>query len=386
MQESIAVNPHMRIAQVVCTFPPYHGGMGSVCFHNALELARRGHDVTVFTLDYGRLTYDNDPADCRIVRLKTPLIYGDGGIAPQLYARLKGFDVIHLHYPFYGSSEYVYLASLLRGQKYFLTYHSDNYGTTLFKKIMIGTYDRVLPKRLIRRAALVGALSMEHLRNSRVADFVDWQKVVEMPNGIDTERFRPCKKDKGLLEKHGLRDKVVVIFVGNFYLYKGLHYLIEAVSGIRDERIVLLVVGGGYEEVRYRKQVKDMGLEKRVIFAGKALDEELPLYYNLSDFLVLPSTHTESFGVVVLEAMASGKPVIVTSLPGPMALVNEGQCGLIAKVGDVDDLKSKIERLAYNEEKRLEMGRAAREKAVEKYSWEIIGARLEKALLRVAGE
>ena len=373
----------MKIAEVVCTFPPYHGGMGSVCLYNASELIKRGHDVTVFTLDYGRLSYD-DPDHLNVVRMKTPFTYGDGGVAPQLYKMLKGFDVIHLHYPFYGSAEYVYMASLLRGQKYFLTYHSDVYGTNLLKKMLVSTYNKLLLKRLIRRADLVGALSMEHLRSTRVAPFVDWDRVVEMPNGIDIDRFKPREKSQELLEEHGLDGKVVVLFVGNFQVYKGLHFLIEAISRIKDEKVVLFIVGGGYEEMRYKKQVLTMGLQKRVIFAGpKSPEKDLPLYYNLSDFIVLPSTHTESFGMVALEAMASGKPAIVSSIPGPSQLVSDGEDGLIAKVGDIDDLKAKIELLAYDENRRLEMGRMAREKAVEQYSWDKIGQNLEEFLIKI---
>ena len=92
----------MKIAEVIATFPPHHGGMGYVCYHNALELARRGHEVTVFTLDHGRQSYDDDPGEFKIVRLRTPMMYGDGGIVPQLFSGLKGFDIIHLHYPFFG--------------------------------------------------------------------------------------------------------------------------------------------------------------------------------------------------------------------------------------------------------------------------------------------
>jgi glycosyltransferase involved in cell wall biosynthesis len=361
--------------------------MGYACFHNSLELARRGHDVTIFTLDYGRMTYDNDPADFEIVRFNAPIMYGDGGVVPQLYFHLKGYDVIHLHYPLYGSAEYVYLASLLRRQKYFLTYHMDVYGTTLLKRLIIDAYDRLLLKRLLGRAELLGALSMEHLKSTRAAGLVDWNKVVELPNGVDSGKFRPREKDRGLTEKYGLEDKVVALFVGNLYAFKGMHLLIEAISRIKDDKVVLLVVGGGYEEMRYREQVKKMGLKQRVIFAGtKSPDEDLPLYYNLGDFLVLPSTHSESFGLVAVEAMASGKPVVVSSLPGPSGLVNDGKVGLIAKVGDVDDLKEKIELLAYDETRRLEMGKAARQKVVEKYSWLKIGDRLEEVLIRVAGK
>jgi glycosyltransferase involved in cell wall biosynthesis len=375
----------MKIAEVIATFPPYHGGMGYVCYHNALELARRGHDVTVFTLEHGRSSYDSDPGEFKIVRLRTPVMYGDGGIVPQLYTRLKGFDIIHLHYPFFGGAEYVYLATLLCGRKYFLTYHMDVYGNTLLKKLLIGAYSKLFMKRIIQKAEMLGALSREHLKSSQAARFVDWSKVVDMPNGVDTDIFSPREKNEALLDKHGLRDKVVVLFVGNLQPFKGLHILIDAMAMVKDERIVLLIVGGGYCETNYRMQVKEKGLQERVLFAGpQSIDENLPLYYNLCDFLVLPSTYSESFGLVVLEAMASGKPAIVSSLPGPSHLIDHGKDGLIVKTGDREDLKIKIEYLGINTVIRQGMGMAAREKVLKKYRWDAIGAHLEKTLKKIA--
>lgn len=360
--------------------------MGYVCFHNSRELARRGHEVTVFTLEHGRSSYETDPKDFRIVRLKTHLIYGDGGMVPQLFTLLKGFDVIHLHYPFFGGAEYVYLASLLRRQKCFLTYHMDVYGNTHLKRCFLAAYEPLLTKRIITRAELVGAVSTAHLKSSKIAGVVDWNRVVELPNGVDADRFRPCGKDPLLVQKFGLNDKTVVLFVGNLQPFKGLHILIEAVSKISDKKVVLLVVGSGYAEEEYRRLTLEKGMQDRVIFAGAQSHEgSLPSYYNLCDFLVLPSTHSESFGLVVLEAMASGKPVIVSALPGPARLVREGKTGLIAKIGDPEDLRDKIEYLSNEPSLRREMGAAAREEVVAIYSWETIGGRLESEFLNMIG-
>jgi glycosyltransferase involved in cell wall biosynthesis len=374
----------MKIAEIVATFPPYHGGMGYVCYHSARELGRRGHDVTVFTLDHGGATYGPDLAGFDVVRLKSPLIYGDGGIVPNLYSRLKGFDIAHLHYPFFGGAEYVYCASRSRGLPYFLTYHMDVCGTTFLKRLIIGAYEPLLKGRIVGRAGMVGALSFEHLRSSKAARFADWAKVVEMPNGVDSERFRPREKKRELVERYKLEGKTVVLFVGNLQPFKGLHLLIDVMTSLRDNGIVLLVVGGGYGESEYRKTVKSRGLQEKVIFAGPQAQElDLPFYYNLGDFLVLPSTHSESFGLVVLEAMASGLPAIVSSLPGPSQVVEEGRDGLIAKVGDAQDLKEKIVYLTREKEIRRNMGIAGREKVVKKYSWECVGERLEKILTEI---
>jgi glycosyltransferase involved in cell wall biosynthesis len=201
---------------------------------------------------------------------------------------------------------------------------------------------------------------------------------VDIPNGVDTAVFQPREKNAELIERHGLSGKTVVLFVGNMQPFKGLQVLIDAMGLIPNDRIMLVIVGGGYAEKDYRKQVQARGLENRVIFAGPQKPAGLlPAYYNLCDLLVLPSTYSESFGLVVLEAMASGKPVIVSSLPGPASLVEPGKDGLVAAVGDAVDLKNRIEDLAGNPALREEMGTAARKKALEQYSWETIGKKLE---------
>jgi glycosyltransferase involved in cell wall biosynthesis len=358
--------------------------MGYVCYHNALQLALRGHDVTVFTLDHRRLPCGKDPSSFKVVRLHTPLLYGDAGAVPQLSWRLDDFDVVHLHYPFYGGAEYVYLASVLRKKRYLLTYHMDVHGNDLFKKLILGGYEPLLTRRIIRGASAIGALSIEHLQSSRVAPYIDWGRVIELPNGVDAELFRPRAKDLHLIDKFKLAGKTVVLFVGNLQPFKGLGLLIEAIAQLKKPDVVLLVVGGGYGEERYRNQVRELKLGDRVIFAGpQSPKDELPAYYNLGDFLVLPSTHSESFGLVVLEAMSSGIPAIVSSLPGLSQVVEQGRDGLVAQVGDRLDLLNNIELLLESVGLRVQMGAAARDKVMAKYRWEKVGDMLEKALLRI---
>lgn len=377
----------MKIAEVVAVFPPYHGGTGYVCFHNAVELARRGHEVTVFTLDFKSRTYKDLNDNFKVVRLKTPFLYEGGGMTPQLYSKLASFDIIHLHYPFYGGAEYVYLSSLLRSRRYFLTYHMDVFGTTALKRLLIGMYEFFFVKKIIKRADRIGALTIEHLRSSKVSHFVDWGKVVEIPNGVDTEKFRPRNKNMQLIEKHSLKGKTVALFVGNLQPFKGVHLLIDAIAGIKEKELCLLIVGEGYGEKEYKRQVISKGLEDRVIFAGpQSPDGHLPDYYNLGDFLVLPSTHSEAFPLVVLESMASGKPAIVSSLPGPSQLIENGRDGLIAKVDDRDDLRDKIKYLASHRDICINMGNAGRQKVINKYRWSSISEKLEEIFYDIIRE
>jgi glycosyltransferase involved in cell wall biosynthesis len=375
----------MKIAQVIGTFPPHHGGMGYICFHNTVELAKRGHEVTVFTLDYGVDYHQLSEQNFSIVRLKTPLRYGDAGMAPQLFGMLEDFHIIHLHYPFFGSAEYVYLAHIFKKKKFFLTYHMDVFGDTKLKKLIISGYEPLLMKRIVTSSQGICSPGNEYLKSTKAGAIIPWDKVMQVGyGGVDVKRYAPRERDKSLIQKHGLENKTVALFVGNLIPFKGLHILIDAIAEIDNANLVLLIVGGGYNEEAYKKQAKALGVKDRVIFAGPQFpDRKLPAYYNTSDFLVLPSTHSESFGLVVIEAMASGKPAIVSALPGPSQLVNHGIDGLITKIGSRTDLKNNLLTLAGDRSRCEKMGELARKKVVEKYTWEKIGDQLESAFKKI---
>ena len=375
----------MKIAEVVAIFPPDPGGTGFVCLNNARELARRGHTVTVFTINYGGGTPLDSFGGFDIQRLATPLISGGGAVVPQLYSKLRGFDIVHLHYPFFGGAEYVYLSSLVRKQKYFLTYHMDVPGTSLMNKCLVKTYEALFFRRILNRASRIGAVSFPHFERSKAARYIAAEKVVEIPNGVDTDLFSPRGKDRELVDRYHLEEKTVILFVGHLIPLKGLPVLLEAISLLKRADLALLVVGKGHAENEYRKTVLDRGLEKTVFFAGHQPQRELPRYYNTCDLLVLPSVRVESFGMVVLEAMASGKPAIVSSLPGPMQLVDDGVDGLVAAANDPRDLMKKIDALVREPLKKEAMGAAARQKMLARYSWDRIGDRLDKILREVAG-
>ena len=112
---------------------------------------------------------------------------------------------------------------------------------------------------------------------------------------------------------------------------------------------------------------------------------DLPDYYRSADFLVLPSTHSESFGLVVLEAFASGKPAVVSSLPGPAALVDEGKDGLVARAGDAAALREAMLRLHRDRPLREAMGTAGCEKVRERFTWGAVAEKLEEAFFRIVG-
>ncbi len=372
----------MKIAEIVASFPPHHGGTGYICFQNAMALAGLGHDVTVFAVDYGDIKTRPDPDEITVVRLKPKLRYRDGAILPQLLPRLRGFDIFHLHYPFYGGAEFVLAASLLYQTPYLATYHMDVHGLSFIQNALINTYESMFQRAVIKRASAVAGPSREFLAQSKVSSLLNSERVADiLYGGVDTGVFYPRPRPADLVEKHRLEDKTVILFVGNLQPFKGLHILMQALAKLEERHdLVLLVAGGGYGEPEYRRLSNELKIEDRVIFAGpQSQSGRLPDYYALGDFLTLPSTHSESYGLVILEAMATGLPVIVSNLPGPSQLVEAGKDGLPVAPSNDEALADAIKWMLDHPEKRKKMGAAAVEKAG-RYTWQQAGKELEATL------
>ena len=142
--------------------------------------------------------------------------------------------------------------------------------------------------------------------------------------------------------------------------------------------ISLRVVGGGDLLTHYQRLAAELKISDRVQFLGKVDDEALVRAYREASFLVLPSINQgEAFGLVLLEAMSSGKPVIASNLPGVRSVFTEGQEGLLVEVGDTGDLAEKILKLAEDEAMRDQMGRRGRELVMKKYQAELAEQELE---------
>ena len=372
----------MKIAHVTATFPPYHGGTGVVCYHNALGLARLGHQVTVYTADEALNDY-RYPSEIAVHHLPVLFRLGNAPLLPSLW-NLAGFDVVHLHYPFYFGAETLFLKSLLRGSPYVVTYHQDVLfdGWLRFPERL---HHALLGRQILGRAAKVLATSQDYARASRLGPLARARPglVDELPNGVDARRFHPGVEGGAVRDHYNLRpEDRTVLFVGALdraHYFKGIGVLLQALGHISDPALRLLVVGDGDLRATYQSQAQALGLGERVTFCGRVPDADLPAHYAASDLLVLPSTTMgEAFGVVLLEAMACGKPVIASNLPGVRSVVDDGRDGLLVRPGDVEDLAEKVQRLLADGSARREMGVRGRKKVEERYDWPRIVPRLEE--------
>jgi len=368
----------MKIAQVVCAFPPYKAGIGNVAFDFADILSRSGQAVTVFTPRYGGVQsggHDNFKVD----RLRPLLKYGNGAFIPGLFFKLSGFDIVHLHYPFFGAAEAVWLAKLAYGKKLrlFVHYHMDTDELSAVARIL-SLPSRLIRDFLFRSAESISCASLDYIENSGLSDFYRRypHKFHETLFGVDTEKFYPVG------DRRGSPGPAKILFVGALdraHYFKGLDTLLGAVAGLPAGACRLQVIGEGDLRPGYEKRARELKIGDRVEFIGHADEENLIKYYQTADIFVLPSINRhEAFGLVLLEAMASGVPVIASSLPGVRKVFQEGIQGLLAEPGSVDDLRDKLNELLDDPQKRISMGRAGRVLAEERYKKELIEERLKK--------
>jgi glycosyltransferase involved in cell wall biosynthesis len=364
----------MKIAHVTATFPPYRGGTGTVCYHNALQLAKLGHEVTVFTArQAGAEDHLSDPPGVAVRRLPVLFRLGNAPFLPGLLG-LKGFDLIHLHHPFIFGAEMVWAVSRLHGIPYVLTHHNDLVGDG-FRRHLFGAYSALWTRLVVGGATKFAVVSKDHAAHCRLADLfrARWDDVVEIPNGVDTALFRPDLDGSVARQRLGiLEDARVILFVGALdraHHFKGVDLLLRALAQVPDDNCVLVLVGDGDLRRRHEQQARELGLGGRVSFAGSRGHDELPGLYAAADLVVLPSFPPESFGVVLIEAMACGKPVVANGIPGVRSVVKDGENGLLARAGDVLDLSAKLQMLLDDPPRRQRMGELGRKRAEETYAW-----------------
>lgn len=370
----------MRIAHITATFPPYRGGTGNVCAHNARELARRGHEVTVLTAAVAGAPAEETWEGVRVRRLRPLARVGNAPLLPGLAAAARGFDIVHLHYPFFGG-ELAALAARSR-TPLVITYHQDVLlgGPMGFAaRALTATAGRLT----LRAAERVLYTSLDYSLSSHSRGLLRGREghIGELPNGVDISFFRPGL-DATLLRGRlaiGPEQRIALLVAGldRAHYFKGVSVFLQALRAL-GPAVCGVVVGDGDLRAAYETEAAALGIADLVRFVGRVDDHELPLYYNLADLAVLPSTTMgEAFGLVLVEAMACGKPVVASALPGVRTVVEQGQDGLLVPPGQAAPLAEAIGRLARDNDLRRAMGRRGRARVEARNSWERVVDRLE---------
>jgi glycosyltransferase involved in cell wall biosynthesis len=301
-------------------------------------------------------------------------------------AGVRGFDVVHLHYPFIFGAELTLLGRLRRASRRqaLLVHYKNRLVAGGVRGVAFGAYERTVAPALIRAADRVCVLSPDHANSVpylRRAGERSPQKLIEMPNGVDTELF--STGDGGeMRESLGIPGSApVVAFVATLdraHHFKRLDLAIEAIAR-SNEHPHLVVAGGGELLDDFRGVAKRAGVGDRVHFLGAVPHGELPGVLRAADVFLLTTEPPESFGIVLIEAMACGLPAIATDYPGVRAVIDEGETGLLAPAGDAAAVAKALDRLAGDEALREQLGAAGRAKAEREWSWPHLVDRMDAA-------
>ncbi len=201
---------------------------------------------------------------------------------------------------------------------------------------------------------------------------VDSEKICIVPNGVDVEAFKPLENQKELKKQFGLGQGPCVLFIGNLIPRKGLPLLVEAAKKIvkQQPETKFLIAGVGPLKNYLIKTVQDAKLTTNFMFLGRVSEKLLPTLYNCSDVFVLPSIQ-EGQGIVLLEAQASGKPVVGFDIGGVREAVQNGETGLLVNVVESDALADSLIKLLNDRDLRQRMGVNGRKFVVENFTWDI---------------
>lgn len=358
----------MNILEVVVRFHPYVGGVENSVYHLGRRLAARGHRVRVVCADEPA----GSPAEVEgmaVVRLPWRGKVGNTNVAYGLRRALRRErpDVIHTHIPTALFADAAVSASRALGVPLVLTYHNDLTGEGL-KGLLAGFYNRAFLPRLLAASARVVVTNPLYPVHSPFLTPED-PKLAVIPWGVEEGAFAPPPVEPPA------PPPLVVGFLSLLdeqHHYKGLDDLLRAIATLEGDPPVRLRVGGAGEELAgWRRRVAEMGLADRVELPGFIPAAELNAFLGSCHVFALPSTdgRREGFGLVLLEAMACGRPVLTTPIVGIAADVEPRGVGVLVPPGDPAALANTLRDLYGRRAELPEMGRRARRLVEERYTW-----------------
>lgn len=386
----------MKLAHFISNFPKRYQtesyGKSLAAYNLCLELAHKGHDVSVFTVSDDNRDHNETINGINVYRFRSFLSCRSERFSYNiLYKSLKyDFDIVHLHSGISMATAAGYIYAIKKNKPLVITWHGDSvreHGrySGLIPGMAAQFYKIFMANTLLSRSDVIISPSKTYINESRfLRDYKE--KVLVIPNGINLNQFEICYSKEDCRHKLGLKSKYIILFVGTLYPLKGPQILLEAIPKIikHINDITFLFVGGGDVD-SYKNMSYQNGIDRYVKFTGYISEELKPLYYTSSDIFCLPSVGShEIFGIVNLEAMACGIPIVASRIGGVPDLVKNGENGLLIQPQNSNELAEAITYLLMNETIRNKMGINAREK-VGAYSWNKIAFATEKLYRELCG-
>jgi glycosyltransferase involved in cell wall biosynthesis len=368
----------MKVAMVVSHFDQ---DVGSYEYYLCRELAKLGHEVTLYTSDRRRPGYpgigkrltDQGEMATGVQLKRIPAIFELYQIPfmPKLGKVLEQdrIDVIHSNELFQLCSLSAARAAKKKKVPFILTQHGHK--KPLNKAIWLPYWlvEKTMGKHVMNCAQKIIALTSD-VEQYLVKNGVPQTKVEVVSTGVPTELYSP--DIPSALPNYGIAQKDnVILFVGRLVENKGIVYLIESFKMVKEavDNAKLVVVGTGILEQNLKQLVRKLDLEAEVVFLGQVPQQSMPQIYSGASVFVLPTIYKEPFGIAAVEALSSGVPVIASNIDGLRVIVKDGEVGYLVQPKDVAGLASNIIKVLTTGGLRAQLSRNARQRALEEFSW-----------------
>lgn len=352
------IDKAMKVLHVGKFYPPHMGGIETHVQVLCRQLQKRV-DVEVLVASETKDDEEFWDDGVKVTRVGTRFKLSGAPVCPGLSGKIRRAkaDLVHLHLP-NPPAILSYLASGHRGQVV-ATYHSD----IVRQQLLAKAFDPIL-RLFLRKCAAIIATSQKYVETSPIlSDYVDRCRII--PYGIPIKQFSAY--DTAAIDRirkqYGSR---LIISVGRLIYYKGFMHLVDAMSRIDGH---LLVIGEGHLREDLESRARANNVSDKITFLGEVHNDDIVPYYHAADVFALASiARSEAFGIVQLEAMACGKPVVNTSLDSGVPCVSlHGKTGLTVPPNDPLALASAINRLLDDSKLREAYGQAARVRVDEEF-------------------
>lgn len=382
------IKKQLKILQVVPYFYPAwaYGGIPRVAYELSKELAKKGHDVTVYTTD----VLDQDSRyvfkDRRSIVNGIKVYYFKNlsnffaynyqiflpiGLAHFVRKTLPKFDIIHLHGHRNFLNNIIHYYALKCKKPYILSGH----GTVLrierriFTKVV---FDKVFGQQILRDAVHFVAVSENEVKQYGKMG-IKKERITVIYNGIDLDIYIKFPPKDNFRKEYNLLGKKVILYLGKITPRKGIDFLVRAFSELKIDDAMLVIAGNdmGFKN-KVKKIIDERSVVDRVIFTGLLVGEKKLAAYWDADVLVYPAIH-EIFGLVPFEAILCGTPVIVTDDCGCGEIIGREDIGYVVKYRDICGLMDKIGEVLNEKDAAQERVKKGREFIVNHLNWEWIG-------------
>jgi glycosyltransferase involved in cell wall biosynthesis len=333
----------MKILQVTSVFPPHIGGLENVVYNISKGLIEEGHQVTVYTTNLPRSKAHELKNGITINRIPVLFAVFGAPIAIFLpYMMKENVDLVHVHVPPVLGATSALVFSRIKRIPVVLTFHNDTVGKNFVQRLLAGVYNVFLNRLILENVKLITVPSQAYEVELKRRG-IDDNKIKVINNGIDFSIMHANSNSNRLKAQLGFSGKKMILFVGALEKRKGVEFLIKALPIIKEkvQDAKLLIVGNGSEKNHLEELANSLDSPEGVIFTGHVSDERLEALYNAADVFVLPSLY-ESFGLVLLEAMAHRKPIVATKILGVSELVTSGLNGILVEPRNSEQLSEAI--------------------------------------------